>query len=144
MKQHKFLKIRNGKDFPIFAQETLKMLWKNGLYHWLVLRKNPKAFHLRHMVPSIFLFVLLTSLIGGFLWTPLWFVGAVALATYLAGALAAASQIAAKHGPEYFFVMPYVFFLSHIWYGMSTWLGLFKFVVFGGQGKSGQGLHAGR
>jgi len=131
-----------------FSRPTLKgflrMLWKNGLYHWLVLRKNPKAFRLRHMIPSFFLLVLLTTLMGGFFWKPLWLVGGLTLVTYLAGAMTAASQIAVQHGAKYLFVMPCVFFLSHIWYGVSTWLGLFKFVIFGRQGRSGQGLHAGR
>ena len=131
-----------------FSRPTLKgflrMLWKNGLYHWLVLRKNPKAFRLRHMAPSFFLLVLLTALTGGFFWKPLWLFGGLVLATYLAGATAATLQIAVQHGPKYLFVMPCVFFLSHICYGLSTWLGLFKFVVFGGHGRSGQGLQAGR
>ena len=122
----------------------LRMLGKNGLYHWLVLRKTPKAFRLRHMVPAAFVLALLAAAVGGILWTPLWWAGACVLGVYTLGATLAAGQIACKHGLKYLPVMLCVFFLSHLQYGLSTWAGFFKFVVFGRDGSSGEGAQAGR
>ena len=122
----------------------LRMLGKNGLYHWLVLKKTPKAFRVRHMAPAIFVLVLLASLIGGVFWRPMWWVGAGALGAYGVGAILSAVRIARKHGLVYLFLMPYVFLLCHLQYGLSTWSGFFRFVVFGKRGASGGGADTGR
>lgn len=122
----------------------LRMLRKNGLYHWLVLKTNPKAFRFRHMAPGFFVLVLLLSGIGGLIWRPLWLVGAAAMGIYALAAFASAAGVAARHGLKYFFVMPGVFLACHLHYGVATWAGFFRFFLFGSKGSVGQGQQAGR
>jgi glycosyltransferase involved in cell wall biosynthesis len=122
----------------------LRMLSKNALYHWLVLRKTPGAFRLRHMAPALFVAVLILSAAGGLLWPLIWWMGGAVLGLYLLADLAASVQIARREGLRFLAVMPWVFLLCHLRYGLSTWAGFWRFMIFGRTGRSAAGEKAGR
>jgi len=122
----------------------LKMLGKNSLYHWMMLRKLPKAFRLRHTIPAVFVMMLAVLAIGGiFCRFSLMALGGL-LVVYAAAAAVGAWKVAAKYGAKYFFVMPMIFFLSHLWYGVYTWAGFIKFFLLRHHGAAGQGEQTGR
>ena len=105
----------------------LKQLFGNGLYHIKTLRVNPGGCSVRHLVPFGFLMGLLACAITGAFWWPGWAVGGATLALYGLADLAASIHAAAKHGWAYLVVLPWLFFVAHMVYGLGTLIGIFRF-----------------
>ena len=118
-------------------RKFLAMLRKNGLYHWLVLRKTPQAFRWRHMLPAFFLAFLALTAVGGWLWWPIWLVGVGGMALYGVANVLSSAVVAARGGWVYLFVMPWVFLLCHLNYGFATWRGLVTFGLLRRKGSAG-------
>jgi glycosyltransferase involved in cell wall biosynthesis len=114
-----------------FARGTLRgflsQMFGNGLYHILTLLINPLGCSVRHLVPFAFVLFLLTFSVAGFVWRPIWLVGAMILAVYLLADLAASVAVARKEGWRHLLVLPWLFPLVHITYGLGTLSGVFYF-----------------
>lgn len=106
----------------------LKQASKTGMWNVLTIKINPAAFRWRHFIPFIFLTVL--SVLG-FL-APLHTGAQLAFLTliglYSCAAGASAFQIGLKSSMIYFVILPFIFFLYHVSYGLGTWVGLFRMV----------------
>jgi len=107
----------------------LKQMYGNGLYHILTLMVNRGGCSLRHFVPFGFVMFLMTFASGGLFWRPIWLVGGIILALYLLADLAASISAAAREGWAQLAVLPWLFPLVHISYGVGTLVGIFQFAV---------------
>ena len=106
--------------FPRHSVATLfKQYFGYGRGRATALKKHPDKLSLKHVVPSAFaLFVLVgfvVSLLAPYAWIP--YVTLVAL--YLGAALVCSAKIAAREGWNLFPVLPILFFVLHISYGLG-------------------------
>lgn len=122
-----------GLTATYYNQVTLRGLLKQalrtGMWNVYTLKVNPEAFRWRHFIPFIFV----TAFLGfGFL-IPLHYLARFGffLLIGLYGGIAGVSsiQICIKEGIKYLLVLPLVFFLYHVCYGLGTWGGLVKLLI---------------
>jgi GT2 family glycosyltransferase len=116
----------------------LKQMFQNGLYHVQTLMVNRGGCSLRHFVPFGFVMLLVACAVAGFIWSPAWYVGAGVLGLYLVANVVASVHAAARHGWRYLVVLPWLFFVTHVCYGIGTLLGIFKFGFTASRGASGE------
>ena len=105
--------------------KMLKQKFMNGYWIGLTLGVAPKCFSIYHFVP--FLFVL--AILGGIGLSFFGFtVPLIALATiYIAfNVLNTAMSVAGKKFEVSYLLLPALFFLLHIWYGVGTLVGIVK------------------
>jgi glycosyltransferase involved in cell wall biosynthesis len=113
-----------------YSQPTIRGLLnqalRTGMWNVLTIKINPAAFRWRHFFPFFFVTALLAL---GF------FAAAhsgpqvpflVLVGLYLVAAVLSSIQIGIKEGMNYAFLLPVVFFLYHICYGLGTWVGLLR------------------
>lgn len=113
-----------------YNQQTLKGLLKQalrtGMWNVYTLKVNPTAFRWRHFIPFIFV----TAFLGfGFL-IPLHYFARLGffILIGLYGGIAGVSslQIGIRDGMKYSLILPIIFFLYHVCYGLGTWGGVLK------------------
>lgn len=114
-----------------FSRASLKGLWKQyyqyGYWKVRVLQKHPRQMSLRQFVPPAFVFALLVSLIATFAasWG-IWLLTLVAGA-YLVANLSASVITSAKKGWKHLALLPLIFAILHLSYGLGFLVGLVKF-----------------
>lgn len=106
-----------------------RMLWLNGLYHCLTWRVSPSSFQWRHFVPTAFLLGVIAGLVSLCVFRPLAYVAGAGVALYLVLDLMFSFRIARDHGWRLLLVMPWLFLLTHLFYGLSTLAGLVRFAL---------------
>jgi hypothetical protein len=123
-----------------FSRSTLRGVWTQyfqyGLYKVRVLQKHPRQMRFRQFVPPAFVVGLLTVLglwlasaapVGQCLvswgWIPLAIVGG----SYALANLGASTVAAAKRGWKHFPLLPLVYAILHLSYGLGFLMGLLKF-----------------
>lgn len=106
-----------------------RMLWLNGLYHCLTWRVNPNSFHLRHVIPTVFLLGVVAGLVSLLVFRPLAYAVGAGVALYVVLDLTFSFRIARRHGWRLLLVMPWLFLLTHLFYGLSTLAGLVRFAL---------------
>ncbi len=106
-----------------------KQAFKTGMWNVLTLKVNPAAFRLRHFVPFAFVTVIMTSLIFSLFLTGLAAIFLLIAGIYGAAAIYSSLQLSLKNGLMYMFILPGIFLLYHVCYGLGTWGGLFKAVM---------------
>lgn len=120
-----------------YSRGTLKGLWRQyyqyGFYKVRVLQKHPLQMSLRQFVPPAFVLALIASALLGLATFLLHFAAVFLLlaclvpALYLCANLAASIYTAAKRGWKYLLLLPLVFAILHISYGLGFLAGLLKF-----------------
>lgn len=114
-----------------YSRGTLRKLWRQyyqyGFWKVRVLQKHPRQMQPRHFVPPAFV----ATLLGGALFAPisplirrLW---TFVLVLYLTANVVASWLTAAKRGWRHFPLLPVVFAILHISYGLGFLVGLIKF-----------------
>jgi len=114
-----------------FPRRDLKGLWRqnfaNGNGVMQTLFANRQALGIRHFIP--FLFVI--SLLGLLLISPFYIWGKISLAaligSYSVGSILFSLQTGLKHGMKYSVLMPVIFFIIHLSYGLGSLRGLPKY-----------------
>lgn len=105
--------------------------WRNGVWALVPFAHSniiPVAW--RHLVPLVFVGSILGALVLGYWMPQLLWVAAGLLLSYGLVALAASVQIALReHDIRYVFVMPVVFVLLHVPYGLGSIWGLLQLLV---------------
>jgi len=98
-----------------------------GLWKVRVLQKHPRQMQTRHFAPGLFIAVLVTCFaLAPWLTTARW-LGAAAPAAYATVALAASVAVAARHGWRMVGLLPIVFAVLHVSYGIGFLCGLVRF-----------------
>ncbi|MAT42380.1 MAG: succinoglycan biosynthesis protein exoa [Anaerolineaceae bacterium] len=117
-----------------YSRASLKKLWKQyyqyGFYKVRVMQKHWKQMHLRHFIPSVFVLSLFFSLLLGLFWKPGWVLFTGLGGSYILVNLIASFQLSYQAGWSHLYLLPVVFFILHISYGMGMLAGLFKFRKF--------------
>lgn len=106
-------------------KKMLKQKYGNGYWIALTLKVCPKCLSLYHFVPVLFVCGIILTTVMGMLGC--WFPAAIMWGAYwlLAVAMTVASQ---KKGSvnKYIFLMPFIFFLLHVSYGIGSAIGMVK------------------
>lgn len=113
-----------------FSRASLMGLWRQyfqyGVYKVRVFQKHPRQMSLRQFVPLVFVLALLVSFL--LLWTPA--TRLLALMTpvaYIAANILASAYTASKRGFYFLPLLPLIFVILHLSYGIGFLLGLIKF-----------------
>jgi glycosyltransferase involved in cell wall biosynthesis len=119
-----------------YNQSTLKGLLKQalrtGFWNLATININIAAFRWRHFIPFIFVTVLVLT---GFLavkYSLSQYAFLFLFVLYAGIAIICSLQIALREGMRYVCILPWVFFLYHVFYGLGTWVGLLKMTILGG------------
>jgi len=124
-----------------YCRGTFNSLWRQyyqyGFWKVRVLQKHPRQMSLRQFVPPAFVLALLLSLLLAFsaLLFPITYqlsaisypLSAIIPLLYLLANLLASLYTAAKRGWQYLPLLPFVFAILHLSYGLGFLAGLFNF-----------------
>jgi glycosyltransferase involved in cell wall biosynthesis len=118
-----------------YPRASLAVLFRQyfqyGYWKVRVIQKHGRPASARHLVPVLFVIGVLTGWLAGFLypWLGLAYGGGLALYGVLSVFFSA--RAAAENGWDLLPVLPLVFLIYHVSYGLGFGLGLFDFVVLG-------------
>lgn len=114
-----------------YSRGSLKKLWKQyfqyGLYKIRVLQKHPKQMSLRQFIPPAFVASLFFSLILALVNPIFGVLLSLIVGMYLIANLLASILSAAKKGWQHFFILPFVYAILHVSYGLGFLIGLVRF-----------------
>ena len=113
------------------ARETYRALGKNnyanGLWNikTVALTRQFSSLSLRHFIPMLFVLSLVAFLLGGFLWSPLWWLGLLSLVLYSL----ALSVVSVRMAVSQKLSVPHLlaaFLVLHLSYGCGSMAGLWQ------------------
>jgi glycosyltransferase involved in cell wall biosynthesis len=114
-----------------YSRASLGSLWKQyfqyGFYKVRVLQKHPKQMRLRQFVPPVFALSLFVVLGLWFLVPGGWIAGAIVVGSYVVANVGASVLTAAKKGWRHLPLLPIVYAILHLGYGLGFLIGLFRF-----------------
>ena len=106
----------------------MRQAFANGRWKAQAWMTTRASISLRHCAPL----ALVTCLLLCFILTPFCGLFRVCLipiiAAYLSFVLAASVQISYKNGLAFLSVLPLLFVVYHVWYGIATWIGFLKYL----------------
>ena len=114
-----------------FSRGSLKKLWKQyfqyGYWKVRVLQKHPRQMSLRQFVPPTFVASLILTFVLALFIPVFWIIFTGIAGVYLLANLLASILTAAKKGWRHLLLLPLVFAILHISYGLGFLVGLVKF-----------------
>ena len=114
-----------------YPRSNLKKLWQQyfqyGFWKIRVLQKHFSMMQPRQFVPPLFVLALLGSLACSVFYKASLFVFVVILMSYSLSCLFAALRVSLQHGRRYFLIVPSIFMILHISYGLGFLWGIVKF-----------------
>jgi glycosyltransferase involved in cell wall biosynthesis len=114
-----------------YSRGSLTKLWKQyfqyGYWKVRVLQKHPRQMSLRQFVPPAFVASLILSFALALFFQLFWFIFLGISGSYLLANLLASFLIAAKKGWQYLMLLPLVFAILHISYGLGFLVGSVRF-----------------
>lgn len=109
-------------------RSSLTALWRQYFQYgrWKVrtLQKHPASLRWRQTVPPLFVAGLVGSLLAGLAWPPAWWLFGGVAGAYLLANLVASTISARRGGWRYLPVLPLVFAIIHIGWGLGFWWGI--------------------
>ncbi|NLP12762.1 glycosyltransferase family 2 protein [bacterium] len=115
-----------------FSSTRLGSLWRQyfqyGLWKIRVLQKHLTMMKLRQFVPPIFVLSLFGSLALAPVWQPARIAAVCIVGAYLAASVAFAIRTGGKKGFRYAAVLPIIFLILHLSYGLGFLYGMFRFM----------------
>lgn len=113
------------------VRSNLIKLWQQffryGCWKIRVLQKHFKMMQPRQFVPPGLIFSLIITGLFGILVKDFLFIFILIIFSYLIGSLSASVIISLKKDLKYFIILPLIFFIIHISYGLGFLWGLFRF-----------------
>jgi len=114
------------------VRSTPRGLWRQyfqyGFWKVRVLQKHPRQMSPRQFIPPFFAAALLGSSFLAALIPYGWVLLALVAGSYLLANLAASTLVAARVGWKYLLILPHVFVILHLGYGLGFLAGLLRFV----------------
>jgi glycosyltransferase involved in cell wall biosynthesis len=114
-----------------YGRASLRSLWKQyfqyGFWKVRVMQKHPRQMRLRQFVPPSFVLSSFIVLGLSFLVSWGWATAVAVGGSYVLANLAASVATAAKKGRRHVFLLPVVYAILHLSYGLGFLVGLFKF-----------------
>ena len=105
---------------------SCKQMYSNGISIGNLAYIDRNAIGLRHLVPLAFVLALMLSLITACFTRYGWYAFGIIAGAYTLAAIVADIDACSKHGWEYAFILPAMFFSVHVSYGIGTLIGLVK------------------
>ena len=109
-------------------RSSLTGLWRQyfiyGRQKTRTLRKHPTSLRWRQVVSPLFVGVFSGSLIGGLFWLPSVWLFIVTVGCYLLANLVASTIAASRGGWRYLPILPLVFVIIHLAWGLGFWVGV--------------------
>jgi succinoglycan biosynthesis protein ExoA len=116
-----------------FSRGSLYKLWKQyfqyGFWRIRTLQKHKRPASFRQLVPLLFVLLLLSTGLAGFLWKPVWILLAIEAAFYVLAIVIGALDVGRKSGWRYAPLAPAVFFILHFAYGLGSLWGVIRFSI---------------
>jgi GT2 family glycosyltransferase len=113
------------------SRSTLRGIWRQyqqyGFWKVRVMQKHPKQMQPRQFVPALFVFSLVVALVFWLLVSWGWAAFALVGGGYVLADLGASAVAAAKRGWEHLTLLPLVFVILHLSYGLGFLAGLIRF-----------------
>ena len=106
--------------------ESAKQMYANGKSIGRLLYIDSASVGLRHLIPLCFVSSLLFLFATGFIWPLMWWLAGGILLLYFAVAVIAAVHACVKFGFKHLLVLPWLFFVIHISYGIGTLVGIIR------------------
>jgi hypothetical protein len=114
-----------------YSRASLRSLWKQhfqyGFWKVRVMQKHPKQMRPRQFVPPLFALCLCLCLCLSFLFPWGWVCLAATAGSYALANLAASAVTASKKGWRYITLLPVVYAVLHVSYGLGFLVGLVRF-----------------
>lgn len=114
-----------------YSRGSLAKLWKQyyqyGFYKVRVLQKHPKQMSIRQFIPPLFVASLLITFLASLYLPYVWFLFTLLSGYYLLVNLAASILTASRRGWKHLPLLPLVFPILHVSYGLGFLVGLVKF-----------------
>ncbi len=109
----------------------LKQKYATGLWIGLIMGVQPRCFGLRHFVPALFVAALIIGFILVIIWSwlPIVLLGVLYASGVFTFTFEAIIKAQFRLKP-FCILLPIVFFLTHLIYGIGTWIGLVKMPFF--------------
>ncbi|HPN33618.1 MAG TPA: glycosyltransferase family 2 protein [bacterium] len=115
-----------------YSRTRLGLLWRQyfqyGLWKIRVLQKHLTMMQLRQFVPPVFVLSLFGSLALAPVWRPARIAAACIVGAYLAASAAFAVRVGRKKGFRFTAVLPIIFLILHLSYGLGFLYGMIKFM----------------
>lgn len=105
---------------PGTVRRFLDKMFANGYWNLYSCARYPYSFALRHLVPMSFVSFLFATLWLAMVGSRLAVIAEAAVALYLLLAVVSAVQPAFRAGARFFFLLPPLFVMSHITYGLGS------------------------
>jgi succinoglycan biosynthesis protein ExoA len=114
-----------------YSRASFKALWRQyfqyGFWKVRVMQKHPHQMSVRQFIPPVFVFMIIMGVLFSFL-SILGRLGfASLLAVYIFANLGASLWTASRHDWKFLPLLPLVFTILHVSYGLGFWAGLVKF-----------------
>lgn len=103
-----------------------------GYWRAVILARQPETIRWRHLLTAAGVLISLLALLGGLLWPVLWWGTALTAGLYLLVTGLAAVQTTGRDSRRYLPVLPLVFALLHLTWGIGFWYGV---ISWGGPGR---------
>jgi glycosyltransferase involved in cell wall biosynthesis len=104
----------------------LRQAWKNGFWNILAVRMGIGGFSLRHFVPMVFVFGLISLAILSFVWSAAaYLLLGIGICYLLAASIASIIAATKRKLTWQVLLLPLGFLSLHLTYGVASWAGLF-------------------
>ncbi|MBI5713659.1 MAG: glycosyltransferase family 2 protein [Chloroflexi bacterium] len=107
----------------------LKQALITGMWNVSTVRINAAAFRWRHFTPFVFVTALLVLGPVALLHSGAQFAFFILVSLYVSATAVSSLQIGLREGIEFAILLPVLFFLYHLCYGLGTWVGFLQMAV---------------
>lgn len=119
-----------------YTRTSLTKLWKQyfqyGFWKVYAIKKHKSVASIRHLVPSIFILTLIGTGLFGLYFSFIKHLFYFIVLSYIFGSITYSLKLALKNSIIYAPILPIIFFILHIGYGIGFLLGIIDFYVFNG------------
>ena len=116
-----------------YSRSSVKSVWRQyyqyGFYKVRVMQKHFQQMRFRQFIPAMFIGGIVGTVLLSLIWKPGWIFFAGLLCSYIVLNLFYSISTAAKTNWRHLFLLPLIFSVLHVSYGLGFWIGLIKFSI---------------
>ena len=107
-------------------KESVRQMYANGKSIGVLLFVDRNSIGVRHLVPAVFVLVVVGLLLAGGVYHSFWYMLTVIIGFYFVAAFIATLIACHKYGYKYIGILPILFFMVHCSYGWGTMIGTIR------------------